>query len=338
MSNCVDPLTGDPNGIKGDSALRTRLAMQLLFWLEEKGVVAMEFAKNGRNNTHSWVATRLLEDDGRTAKIASLQVPGLRLTLEQRELATVLYHKGGGGGGGGKRAPSGDAPSERPTSVRRLDLDLDSTTPNHPEESPEDAVADIVNRWFRYSRDSYVHAAQMSNPTKVKGGVGDPSTAAREEMWAELNAAGILTASKLSVAICSKLHVPPEASTCLPREVRTEGRGLLHVQILHDEETQAPTHGGGAIIEHRAATAHADTELLLVTLPETGGKQETQWVFCRSLEYLLYGTETNASNLLHALQELELDSAVRHLQASTIDEYGMSRAQLATVMSLFNQW
>ena len=93
-------------------------------------------------------------------------------------------------------------------------------------------------------------------------------------------------------------------------------------------------------IEYRtiALEGHADCKLFLVKLPEKGGKREKQWVFCRSLEYFLYGTETNASNLLHALEELELGSSVRHLQASTIAGHGMSKVQLANVMSLFNQW
>ena len=93
-------------------------------------------------------------------------------------------------------------------------------------------------------------------------------------------------------------------------------------------------------IEYRtiAVEGHADSKLYLVRLPEKGGKKEKQWVFCCALEYFLYATETNASNLLHALDELELGSSVRHLQASTIAEHGMTKAQLANVMSLFNQW
>ena len=55
-------------------------------------------------------------------------------------------------------------------------------------------------------------------------------------------------------------------------------------------------------------------------------------------EYYMWGTETNASNLLHALSELELVSSVRNLHSATIAQYDMSKAQLGCVMSLFNQW
>ena len=93
-----------------------------------------------------------------------------------------------------------------------------------------------------------------------------------------------------------------------------------------------------AITYRTISVEHQSSKLYLVVLPEKGGKKEKQWVFTRSLEYFLWGTETNSSNLLHALDDLELGASVRHLQASTMEQYGMTKGQLGSVMSLFNEW
>ena len=81
-----------------------------------------------------------------------------------------------------------------------------------------------------------------------------------------------------------------------------------------------------------------NTVMYLIRLPERGGRRRTLWVFSRQLEHLLFGTEQHGGNLHHTMEELNLTTAVRHYEKSTLEEHNITVGEFSTLMGVFNEW
>ena len=84
----------------------------------------------------------------------------------------------------------------------------------------------------------------------------------------------------------------------------------------------------------------SSAKLIVVKLPEVRLRR-INWVFTRSLEHLVWNTDSNASNLLHTLEKLRIHGCVRLLRGgkqSTLASHGVTPEQFKTLMGLFHKW
>ena len=77
-------------------------------------------------------------------------------------------------------------------------------------------------------------------------------------------------------------------------------------------------------------------QIYLIKLPESSASRRKWWLFCRQLEYMLFETTANLSNLLHDLEALELTASVRHYRKA--GDYGSNNYQHRALMSQFNKF
>ena len=86
-------------------------------------------------------------------------------------------------------------------------------------------------------------------------------------------------------------------------------------------------------VQHRYCNDH---QILLIELPENTPSPHKSWVFCRQIEFLIFDTTANLSNLLHDLEALELTGSVRHYKR--VGDFGATEEQHKELMRLFNQF
>jgi len=72
----------------------------------------------------------------------------------------------------------------------------------------------------------------------------------------------------------------------------------------------------------------------LIKLPESTPSRRKWWVFCRQLEYPIFDTTANLSNLLHDLEALELAISVRHYKRA--GGFGTTQVQHTELMKQLN--
>ena len=77
-------------------------------------------------------------------------------------------------------------------------------------------------------------------------------------------------------------------------------------------------------------------QIRLIKLPENTRSRQKWWIFCRQLEYLIFETTANLSNLLHGLEALELTSSVRHYKRA--GDFGTTQAQHKELLNQFNKF